>query len=60
MNDRDYQAGIVLAWFGVAVLAVALWYGGRLIHYNMVYKGLVEDTVREMVVEDAIKEGEDE
>lgn len=36
-------------------LTVSLWYFGRRLNYSFAYKSLVQETVREMVREEALK-----
>lgn len=35
-------------------MPLAIWYFGRVWNYNLSYKGMVKETIREMVKEDAL------
>ena len=52
--------GYVMGYILVGILALSFMYGvwqlGRIWNYNLSYKSMVEQTVRDMVKEKALKE----
>lgn len=45
----------VIAIIFVLIFGIGGWYFGRVINYNLSYKSMVQETVREMVKEGSLK-----
>ena len=54
---RNLGYALLCIGIGLALIAFGLtmWYAARKVNYNFSYKSMVQETVREMVKEEALK-----
>lgn len=59
MNKKLHKTCKALAYIFVVLLTFVVSYGlwgyGKQLHYNLIYKDLVEETVGEMVLTESLK-----
>lgn len=54
MNPFLKVFGIIVVVIAVIALAIGSWYLKRTINYNLMYKDLVQETVKEMVKQECL------